>query len=168
MDPDVLVRRARTTDVPAIRSLVDHYRGDGRLLDKPTVTLYEDLQDFRVVLLDGQVVGCGALHVLWRDLGEVRTVAVAPAHRGRGIGDLLLHRLLEDAAELGLQRLFCLTFETRFFSRHGFAEIKGTPVTPEVYRELRQSYDEGVAEFLDLEWVKPNVLGNIRMLCLLP
>lgn len=164
----MLVRRARTADVPCIRSLVDHYRGDGRLLDKPTVTLYEDLQDFRVVSLDGQVVGCGALHVLWRDLGEVRTVAVAPAHRGRGIGDLLLNRLLGDAAGLGLQRLFCLTFETRFFSRHGFAEIEGTPVTPEVYRELRQSYDEGVAEFLDLEWVKPNVLGNTRMLCVLP
>ena len=164
----MLVRRARTADVPSIRSLVDHYRGDGRLLDKPTVTLYEDLQDFRVAEHDGQVIGCGALHVLWRDLGEVRTVAVARDHRGRGIGDLLLQRLLEDAAELGLRRLFCLTFETRFFARHGFAEIQGTPVTPEVYQELRQSYDEGVAEFLDLERVKPNVLGNSRMLRVLP
>ncbi len=164
----MLVRRARTADVPSIRSLVDHYHGDGRLLGKPTVTLYEDVQDFRVVSVDGQVVGCGALHVLWRDLGEVRTVAVAPDHRGCGLGDVLLDRLLADAVELGLQRLFCLTFETRFFGRHGFAEIEGTPVTSDVYQELRQSYDEGVAEFLDLEWVKPNILGNTRMLRVLP
>ena len=60
--------------------------------------------------------------------------------------------------------MFCLTFETAFFGRHGFVEIEGAPVTREVYAELLQSYDEGVAEFLDLDRVKPNTLGNTRML----
>ncbi len=160
----MIVRRARTSDVPAIRGLIDHYRSDGRLLDKATVTLYEDVQEFRVAARGDEVVGCGALHVLWRDLGEVRTLAVDRGHRGLGIGHRLLERLLEDAVELGLQRLFCLTFETAFFAAHGFAEVDGSPVTPEVYDELRQSYDEGVAEFLDLERVKPNILGNTRMI----
>ncbi|MCW2585041.1 MAG: N-acetylglutamate synthase [Frankiales bacterium] len=158
------VRRARTADVLAIRTLVDHYRGDGRLLDKATVALYEDVQEFRVAVEGEQLVGCGALHVLWRDLGEVRTVAVAPERRGTGAGHAVLEQLIADAHELGLQRLFCLTFETEFFARHGFVEIDGTPVEPEVYAELRLSFDEGVAEFLDLERVKPNILGNTRML----
>ena len=57
-----------------------------------------------------------------------------------------------------------LTFETGFFGSFGFTEISGTPVPSDVYEELLRSYDEGVAEFLDLERVKPNTLGNVRML----
>jgi amino-acid N-acetyltransferase len=66
-----------------------------------------------------------------------------------------------------LKRLFCLTFETEFFSKLGFTEIQGAPVEPEVYQQLLRSYDEGIAEFLDLESVKPNTLGNTRMLKIL-
>lgn len=160
----IVVRPARTADVIAIRSLVDTYASDRRLLSKATVTLYEDVPDFLVAEQDGVVVGCGAVHVIWEDLGEVRTVAVLPSMRGRGVGDRILAALLVRAADLGLARVFCLTFETAFFARHGFVEIDGTPVTPEVYAQLLQSYDEGVAEFLELERVKPNTLGNVRML----
>jgi amino-acid N-acetyltransferase len=112
----------------------------------------------------GNVVGCGALHVLWQDLGEIRTLAVDQSMRGQRIGDLIMAELLRTARELGLRRLFALTFETSFFQRHGFEEISGTPVEAEVYEQMRRSYDEGVAEFLDLEYVKPNTLGNSRML----
>lgn len=160
------VRRARTSDVPAIKSLVDTYSGR-ILLEKNLVTLYEAVQEFWVAESDGEVVGCGALHVLWSDLGEVRTVAVDPKVRGHGVGHAIVARLLEVARELQLQRLFVLTFETDFFSRHGFTEIEGTPVTAEVYEEMCRSYDIGVAEFLDLSYVKPNILGNTRMLLVL-
>jgi amino-acid N-acetyltransferase len=68
------------------------------------------------------------------------------------------------ARELGVSRVFVLTFETRFFASFGFVEIDGAPVPPAVYEQLLRSYDEGVAEFLDLERVKPNTLGNTRML----
>lgn len=111
-----------------------------------------------------RVVGCGALHVLWEDLAEVRTVAVDPSLRGFGVGHRIVSALLDTARELGVRRVFCLTFETGFFAKHGFARIQGTPVSPRVYEELLRSYDEGVAEFLDLERVKPNTLGNTRML----
>jgi amino-acid N-acetyltransferase len=161
---EVSIRRARTDDVRAIRSLIDLYSKDRILLSKATVTLYEDVPEFIVAEVDGVVVGCGALHVLWEDLGEVRTLAVSPQHRGEGIGHALLDRLLEQARALGVQRVFTLTFETDFFARHGFAEIDSTPVTHEVFEQLLQSYDEGVAEFLGLERVKPNTLGNSRML----
>ena len=161
---DLTVRRARTADVRAVRALVDAYADDRILLSKETVTLYEDVQEFWVAELDGAVVGCGALHVLWEDLAEVRTLAVDPSVRRAGVGSTLLERLLYVARELGVSRVFCLTFEVEFFSRHGFAVIQGTPVSPEVFTQLLRSYDEGVAEFLDLERVKPNTLGNTRML----
>lgn len=161
-----LVRRARTSDVPAIKHLVDTYAGK-ILLEKNLVTLYEAVQEFWVAEHEGRVVGCGALHVMWSDLGEIRTVAVDPAMTGHGIGHAIVDRLLEVARELALKRLFVLTFETEFFARHGFTEIEGTPVTAEVFEEMCRSYDIGVAEFLDLSYVKPNILGNSRMLLVL-
>ena len=163
---DVEVRRARTSDVAAIRLLVEGYAQDGVLLGKPLVALYEDVQEFWVAARSpgGAVVGCGALHVMWEDLAEVRTVAVDPECRGRGIGSRIVEQLLQTARSLGVRRVFVLTFEVDFFARHGFEVIDGAPVASEVYQELLRSFDEGVAEFLDLERVKPNTLGNTRML----
>ena len=161
---ETVIRRARTADVRAIRRLVAVYAGERILLAKEAVQLYEDVQDFVVAERDGIVVGCGAIHPLWEDLAEVRTVAVDPAARGLGIGHLLVERLIAQARDLGVERLFVLTFEVAFFERHGFRPIEGTPVTHEVFEELLRSFDEGVAEFLDLERVKPNTLGNTRML----
>ncbi|GAA4923335.1 amino-acid N-acetyltransferase [Actinoplanes utahensis] len=161
----MIVRRARTGDIRAIRSLVDTYTGDRRLLSKATVTLYEQVQEFWVAEDEGgRVAGCGALHVMWEDLAEIRTVAVDPDLRGRKIGHKIVAALLDQARELGVRRVFCLTFETRFFGSFGFTEIDGAPVPHPVYEQLLRSYDEGVAEFLDLERVKPNTLGNKRML----
>jgi amino-acid N-acetyltransferase len=164
----VRIRRARTSDVRHVRRFVDVYAPDRVLLSKATVTLYEDVQEFWVAETDSDagpiVVGCGALHVMWEDLAEVRTLAVDPAHRRRGIGHQILDQLLSTARALGVRRVFCLTFEVDFFRSHGFREIAGSPVTPGVFEELLRSYDEGVAEFLDLERVKPNTLGNTRML----
>ena len=161
------VRPARTSDIKGIHSLIANFASDGRMLQKETVTLYESVQEFMVAVEDGVVVGCGALHVLWEDLAEVRSVAIAETLRGKGIGNQILERIIDRARELGLARIFCLTFETRFFGRHGFEEIHGTPVEPEVYAQLLKSYDSGIAEFLDLESVKPNTLGNTRMLKIL-
>jgi len=161
----VVIRSAVTADVPAIAALVSSFAGDGpRLLRKATVTLYEDVQEFMVAVDGDQVVGCGALHVLWEDLAEVRTLAVAATVQRGGIGSLIVAELLDRARRLGVRRVFCLTFATDFFARHGFQEIEGAPVEPDVYQQLLESYDQGVAEFLGLEQVKPNTLGNTRML----
>jgi amino-acid N-acetyltransferase len=162
---DYAVRRARTGDVRAIRRLIDANAQSGRLLDKPTVALFEDVQEFWVASsADSEIVGCGALHVMWEDLAEIRTLAVADGHQGRGVGNQIVAALLDAARELGVNRVFVLTFAVEFFRRHGFAEIDGQATTPEVYAELLRSYDEGIAEFLDLDRVKPNTLGNTRML----
>jgi amino-acid N-acetyltransferase len=158
------IRPAKTSDVRAIRDLIDVYSVDGSLLSKATVTIFEQLQEFLVAEIDGSVIGCGALHVMWEDLAEVRTLAVQPDQARHGIGSQVLEQLLANARELGIKRVFCLTFMKEFFGRHGFVEIDDTPVGHEVYEQLLQSYDEGVAEFLGLERVKPNTLGNFRML----
>jgi amino-acid N-acetyltransferase len=169
---DYLVRPARTGDVRSIRRLVDANVATGRLLDKATVTLYEDVQEFLVAQRgrvasgssDARVVGCGALHVMWEDLAEIRTIAVDEEFQGDGIGYSIVEALLARARELGVRRVFVLTFAVKFFGRLGFEEISGDAAAPEVYAELLRSYDEGVAEFLDLDRVKPNTLGNTRML----
>lgn len=163
-----MIRRARIGDVRTIKTLVDSYAGEV-LLAKELVTLYENVQEFWVAEMAGadganRVVGCGALHVLWEDLAEIRTVAVDPVARGHGVGHRVVASLVELARDLGLTRIFVLTFETAFFGKHGFRPIDGAPVSPEVYAEMRRSVDEGVAEFLDLPYVKPNTLGNTRML----
>jgi amino-acid N-acetyltransferase len=152
--------------VPAIRKLIDANVESGRLLSKATVTLYEDIQEFCVAELtdDAVLAGCGALHVMWEDLAEIRTIAVRDDCQGLGIGHAIVNKLLQRARALGVDRVFVLTFAVDFFARHGFQPISGTPVAAEVYTELLRSYDEGVAEFLDLERVKPNTLGNTRML----
>ncbi|HEX6356895.1 MAG TPA: amino-acid N-acetyltransferase [Actinophytocola sp.] len=166
MEP-VVVRRARVSDVRGIKAIIDTFVGKV-LLAKELVTLYEDVQEFWVAEVDGELVGCGGLHVLWEDIAEIRSIAVLPRAARLGIGGLLVERLLATARALGLQRVFVLTFETAFFGKFGFVEIDGTPVAPEVYEQMRRSADEGVAEFLDLPYVKPNTLGNARMLLELP
>lgn len=159
------VRRARTADVRSIRQLVGQYAAQRILLSKEMVTLYEDVQEFWVAEEPaGSIIGCGALHVMWEDLAEVRTLATHPDWVGGGIGHAVLSTLLEVARDLGISRVFCLTFEVDFFKRHGFEVVDGSVVSPEVYAELLRSDDEGVAEFLDLDRVKPNTLGNSRML----
>src|SRR3954454_13551447 len=117
------MRRARASDIPRILSLIDPLVQRRILLGKERVTLYEAVQQFRVAeSADGELIGCGALHVMWEDLGEVRTLAASDDWRGNGVGHALLDSLERDARELGLRRLFCLTFETAFFADHGYAE----------------------------------------------
>ena len=163
----LVIRPAKTKDVKAIRKLVDSYAAPGQMLSKETVTLYESVQEFIVAEQDEVLVGCGALHILWEDLAEVRTVAVQEGLQKQGIGHQILESIIERAREVGVEKIFCLTFQTEFFGRHGFDVIEGTPVAPEVYAQLLRSYDAGVAEFLDLESAKPNTLGNTRMLKIL-
>ena len=159
------VRPARTSDVWFIRELVGPLVQSRVLLGKETVVFFEAIQEFRVAEdAEGNPIGCGALHVIWEDLAEVRTLAVSTQWLGKGIGHALLHQLEEDARSLGLSRLFCLTFEVDFFGRNGFEPMSDDAIDPEVYAELVRSPDEGVAEFLDLARVKPNTLGNTRMI----
>ena len=162
--PDVIVRPARTCDIARIREITAPYVDRDILVRKPPVTYYEGVHEFSVAWRGPMIVGCGALHVFWEDLAEIRTLAVAEEARGAGVGTAIVTRLISRARQIGVERVFCLTFETRFFASFGFEPIEGAPVTPAVFQAMLASYDEGTAEFLDLERVKPNTLGNTRMM----
>src|SRR5690625_7752449 len=111
--PQFTVRRARTRDVVHIRRLIDEFGGERRVLTQTTVNLYEDVQEFWVAETndgaESAVVGCGALHVLWEDLAEVRTVAVDPAVVRRGVGHRSVGHPLAGARRRGDGRVVCLT-----------------------------------------------------------
>ncbi|MFG6402207.1 MULTISPECIES: amino-acid N-acetyltransferase [unclassified Microbacterium] len=159
------VRPARTADVRGIQDLLAPYVERRILLGKDLVLLYESVQEFFVAETEtGELIGCGALHVIWDDLAEVRTLIVADGWLHRGVGHRIVDELEARGRELGVTRLFCLTFEVDFFTRRGFTPIGEQVVDPDVYSQLVRSPDEGVAEFLDLAHVKPNTLGNTRML----
>lgn len=161
---DYIVRPARSADIVGIRNLLQPMVEQRILLGKDLAVLYGAVQEFVVAEADGELIGCGALHVFWEDLGEVRTLLVSDAWLHRGVGRAIVDRLEQNAVTLGLSRLFCLTFEVEFFTRRGFTPIGEQVVDPDVYSQLLRSGDAGVEEFLDLAHVKPNTLGNTRML----
>ncbi len=165
MTSKITVRPARTSDVKAIQAMRQQLEGSKVLLGHELVTLYEAVPEFLVAVDEtGEVVGAGALHVMWEDLAEVRSMVVSETLRGQGIGHVVLEALLAKAQSVGIKRVFCLTFETQFFGKHGFAEISDVPVDEATFEQMVRSHDDGVAEFLDLARVKQNTLGNTRML----
>ena len=160
----MVVRPAVTADIRSIQEMLEPLVERRILLGKDLAVLYGAVQEFVVAEHEGRLIGCGALHVMWEDIAEVRTLIVREEWLHRGIGRAIVEDLEERARLLGVSRLFCLTFEVEFFSRRGFAPIGEQIVDPDVYSQLLRSPDEGVAEFLDLAHVKPNTLGNTRML----
>lgn len=138
---DIRIRPARTADVTTIRSMVQPLASERVLLDKDKVAYYEAVQEFLIAEhTDGEIVGFGAIHVMWEHLAEVRTLATGDAHQGRGVGGIVLNALLDKAVELGVQYVFCLTFETSFFERHGFEIMDDQSVLePEVFSQLLRS-----------------------------
>lgn len=119
----VVLRRPRVSDVPAMAAIINGYAVQGQMLPKSQHKLYMFLRDFVVVMAGDQVVGCGALHLVWEDLAEVRSLAVAPAWRGRGLGRMMIQQLLQDAREVGMSRVFALTYHKDLFAHLGFHEV---------------------------------------------
>ena len=165
MTSSIKVRAARTSDVDAILAIRQPLEGSAVLLGHEKVSFYEAVPEFLVAGDEaGAVIGAGALHVMWEDLAEVRSMVVAEKVRGQGVGSAVLEALVQKARELGIKRVFCLTFETAFFGKFGFEEISDVPVDEATFEQMVRSHDDGVAEFLDLARVKQNTLGNTRML----
>jgi amino-acid N-acetyltransferase len=129
-----------------------------------TLTRFKDVVRCASYRHDGKLLAAGALHVMWEDLAEVRSIVVSSETRGQGVGLALVRALLARAEQLGIKRVFCLTFEVGFFAKLGFEEISDVPVDEATFAEMVRSNDDGVAEFLDLARVKQNTLGNTRML----
>ncbi|UCF32175.1 MAG: N-acetyltransferase [bacterium] len=117
------MRKARITDVPVIHGLVNHYASQGEMLGRSRSELYEGIRDFFVAEIQGRVVGCSALHVNWEDLAEVRSLAVAAECQGSGIGKALVKACVDEAKDLGIARVYALTYRPGFFEGLGFDKI---------------------------------------------
>ena len=118
-----IIEKAKIPDVPQIHQLINHFADKGEMLPRPLSELYESIRDFFVVREGERVVACAALHVSWSDLAEIRSVAVAEVSQRKGLGDQLVAACLKEAVELGINTVFCFTYQPEFFKRYKFIEI---------------------------------------------
>ena len=117
------VEKAKIADIPQIHKLINDYAKDGEMLARPLSELYEGIRDFLVVRDGDHVAACAALHVAWADLAEIRSMAVVPELKRTGIGRRLVECCLQEADELGIETVFCFTYQPGFFQKMGFSEI---------------------------------------------
>jgi len=128
-----MIRKAKISDVKDIQKLLTNYASRGEMLSRSLSELYDSLRDFYIVEEDGQVLGTSALHIVWEDLAEVRSVAVAEGVGRRGIGTQVVSACLEEARMLGLKRLFCLTYKPDFFAKFGFVVVDKSELPHKVW-----------------------------------
>ncbi len=129
------VRGAKISDVKAICSLINYYAEHDKMLFRSMAEIYETLQTFLVAERDGELVGCCALEVIWSDLAEVKSLAVGPDERGKGVGTALVTAAMEQARQLGVPRVFALTLEPTFFERAGFTIVKKEELPMKVWSD---------------------------------
>ncbi len=129
------IRPAIVTDAPAICELVNQYAEQGLMLHRSLESVYDAIREFQVAVEDQRVVGCVAVDVFWSNLAELKSVAVAPSHRRKGLGKALVAAAVADATRLGVRRLFALTYEVDFFRRQGFDVVERMKLPEKVWRE---------------------------------
>ena len=140
------IRKARLSDVNDMYRIINYYAGKQRMLPKTRLELYENLRDYSVAAdacaqergsfyYSGRLLGCGALHIYWENLAEIRALAVAPGMTGKGIGTALVDQLLAESRELEIEQVFLLTYEPKFFSRFGFVQVEPGALPLKVYNE---------------------------------
>jgi len=131
----MILRKAKITDVEEIHSMLNHYAKEEIILPRSRSKLYESIREFSVAEENGKVLGAGSLHIMWHDLAEIRSLAVLPSHKGRGIGKALVDVFLSEALSLHLPRVFTLTYEVSFFEKCGFRHIAKEDLPQKVWRD---------------------------------
>ena len=132
---EVILRKARMGDVNQIRRLINSFANEGKMLPVSLNMLYERLRNFWVVEEDGKVIGCAALKIVWKDLGEIRSLAISKKHQGKGYGRMIVKKLLEEAELLGLKKVFSLTYVPEFFEKFGFERIMKSKLPHKVWSD---------------------------------
>jgi amino-acid N-acetyltransferase len=130
---DPMLRKARITDVKEIQKLLSHFANRGDMLSRSLSELYEAIRDFYIVEESGRLLGVSALHIVWDDLAEIRSVAVAEDAGRKGVGTEVVNACIAEARELGMKRLFCLTYKPDFFARFGFNIVDKTQLPHKVW-----------------------------------
>jgi amino-acid N-acetyltransferase len=128
-----MIRHARIPDARVIHQLLREYANEGQLLGRSLADIFENIRDFYVYEENGQVLGVGALAISWEDLAEVRSLAVARGQSGKGIGRKIVEVCLEEAAALGLKKVFALTYQPDFFKKLGFSDIEKSELPQKIW-----------------------------------
>lgn len=154
----MVIRKAKLKDAVEIYNLVNQYAKEGILLPRSLNSIYENIRDFWLYEDAGKIVGCAALHIVWEDLAEIKSLAVSEGYRSMGIGTMLVEACLKEAEELGVKRVFVLTYAQGFFSKLNFEEVEKIKLPHKVWGECINcvkfpSCDE-IAMWIDLEKVK--------------
>lgn len=131
----MIYRKARFDDIESIFGLVHIYAAQGEMLPRSRNTLYENLRDMVIAESGSEVVGVGALHIMWDRLAEVRMMAIAPAYMRRGIGTEIVRWLLDEGDALGIEKVFTLTYKPDFFRKLGFLRISREELPQKVWKE---------------------------------
>ncbi|HOK56471.1 MAG TPA: N-acetyltransferase [bacterium] len=120
---EIIIRKSKLKDVPSIRQIVNKFAMEGKMLPLSLNQIYERIRDFTVLERNGKIIGCGALKIIWKDLAEIRSLAVKQQFQKKGYGKKIVEVLLKEAEELEIKRVFVLTYNPEFFSRFGFEKI---------------------------------------------
>ena len=129
------IEKAKIGDVAQMHRLINYFADKGEMLARPLSEIYENIRDYFVVRQGEQVIACGALHVSWSDLAEIKSVAVAEDSQKQRIGAQLVAACLREAKELGIPTIFCLTYKPAFFEKLGFSQIDKMKLPRKVWTE---------------------------------
>ena len=129
------IEKARISDATQMHKLINYFADKDEMLARPLSEIYENIRDYFVVRKGKRVIACAALHVLWSDLAEIKSVAVAEDSQRQGIGDRLIEACLSEAKELGMPTVFCLTYKPAFFERFGLSQIDKMELPHKVWTE---------------------------------
>ena len=129
------VEKAKISDVPQMHELINHFAQRDEMLPRPLSELYENVRDCFVVRQGERVVACASLHVFWSDLAEIRSLAVAESSQESGIGAQLVEACLQEAEELGIATIFCLTYKPAIFEKFGFSQVDKMELPRKVWTE---------------------------------
>jgi len=130
-----IVRKAMVKDVPVIADIVNYHAKMGVMLPRPISRIYDNVRDYVVIESNGDILGCGALHVMWSNLAEIRALALRDEYVGKGLGRSLVDNLLEEAKSLGIEKVFVLTYKADFFKHFGFSVIDKSELPHKIWSE---------------------------------
>ncbi len=131
----LVLEKATISDAPQIHKLVNRFAEKGDMLPRALSEIYENVRDFFIVREKDKVVACAALHIYWSDLAELRAVAVDEDNQNQGMGAYLIETCLEEARELGIPAVFCLTYRPAFFEKSGFSQVDKAELPRKIWAE---------------------------------
>ncbi|MDO9534591.1 MAG: N-acetyltransferase [Bacillota bacterium] len=128
-------RKATMSDVETMASLINSYAGEGLMLSRTIPSLYQKIRDYTIIEEDGLIIGVGGLHILWKDMSEICSLAIHPQYIKNGLGLALVDRLLLESKEIGVEKVFTLTYQPAFFEKCGFSRIDKENLPQKVWTE---------------------------------